>query len=193
MRMVNTAPPRKKIGWPAGERIGCSTTMHYTFFWKKKKKNKQNVRKQRTDIPAPRGASRVAVFALPAYVDGYSITIRSKVQDLVIKFNTFSPTVVFLDSLFRPTHELSEKQFFIKHLNKLLAIPELIGIPCRFLNFETEAVMQKEWQMDRYMLIYTNDSNERLTTYNDQGITRLINHPVMRSAVGELTIKLPLK
>ena len=131
----------------------------------------------------PGGESRTAVFQLPNYVDGYTLTIKSLIHGIGFKWHIFSPTGIFLDSSFRPTHLLREKQF-------LLVSPDAFS----GLHLKAELVMDSTRKDDKYLLLYTLDTSERLATFSDQGlVTGFLKHPVERSPDGKLQLELHLK
>ena len=106
------------------------------------------------------------------------------VHGIGFKFHIFSPTGVFLDSSFRPTHLVSEKQFII-----------LNPASTKALRLEAEVVVDTFRKEDKYLLIYTLNKSERLGTYDNsnQGLLGMLKYPVERSENGRLEIQLHLR
>jgi hypothetical protein len=129
----------------------------------------------------PGGESRAVLFVLPGYEDQYMLTIRSMVHGLGFTWHIFAPTVVFLDSLYRPTRLLPDKQFLLDNSSQF-------KIP----GFKAEIRIGNENSADKYLLIFTMKSGKRLDTYSD-AVTlapAILKHPVEGSPVGNLQLVL---
>ncbi len=125
----------------------------------------------------PGGESRAVLIRLPEYKHEYMLTISSMPHGIGFTWRMFAPTVVFLDSLFRPARLLPEKQFSLTNSGRFQGS-----------GLMTELRMGSEHSADKYLLIFTMKSGKRLETYSDAGTLApaVLNHPVEGSPEGRI-------
>jgi Maltose operon periplasmic protein precursor (MalM) len=145
------------------------------------------IEKEAKLFQVPGGESRVALFALPDYVNDYILTIKSKMHGLGYTYRIFAPSCVFLDSSFRPIHFLGEKNFLLMYPSSFKKI-----------HLKTEVAIDNDRKDHKYLLIYTsNKKNDRIGTFSlnaNQGLlVAMLKHPVERSPDGRLQLELHLR
>ncbi|MEO7768985.1 MAG: MalM family protein [Ferruginibacter sp.] len=183
IRPVNTtakmSPLKKLVSDVAG--MLAQQQQYYTLSFDTSKSIRCRIEKSAPLYKLPGGESRAVLFMLPAYNDEYMLTIRSMVHGFGFTWHIFAPTVVFLDSLFTPTRLLPEKQFTLINSSTFQG-PSL----------RAEVRMKSEHSTDKYLLIFTMKSGNRLDTYSDAGTVApvMLNHPVEGSPDGKLELQL---
>jgi len=144
---------------------------YFTLDFEKNNEIRCRVEKSAPEYKLPGSNSRAVLFMLPDYVREYTLKIRSMLHGTG-NMHLFSPTVVFLDSLFRPVRLLPNNNFVFGN-----------GKLSQTLSLRAELRMSDS--SEKYLLIYTTKSGQKLFTISSAHL----NDGVEASPDGKLELE----